>query len=131
ALELAARHIDQVFDGDLAAFLGGGRPVFADLKELLDWHLERLTEAETDLVYWLAIEREPVSIVTLYDNFVSPVARQNVASTLQSLQRRLPLERVAQQYFSLQPVLIEHVTERLVSSVVAAFGAAELEVRAR
>src|SRR5207237_6085604 len=36
-----------------------------------------------------------------------------------------------QQYFSLQPVLIEHVTERLVSSVVAAFGAAELEVRAR
>lgn len=125
ALELAARHIDQVFGGDLAAFLGGGRPVFADLKELLDWHLDRLTREETDLVYWLAIERDPVTLVTLYDDLVSPVSRANVASTLQSLQRRIPLERVAGQYFSLQPVLIEHVTERLVTQIAAAFAEAD------
>lgn len=131
ALELAARHIDQVFGGDLAAFLGGGRPVFADLKELLDWHLDRLTREETDLIYWLAIEREPVNIVTLYDDLVSPVSRANVASTLQSLQRRIPLERVAGQYFSLQPVLIEHVTERLVSQIAAAFAEAAWEFTGR
>lgn len=124
ALELAARHIDQVFGGDLAAFLGGGRPVFADLEGLLDWHLDRLTEEETELVYWLAIEREPVNIVTLYDDLISPVSRRNVASTLQSLQRRIPLERVARQFFTLQPVLIEHVTERLVGQTVSAFAQA-------
>ena len=128
ALELAARHIDQVFGGDLAAFLGRGRPVFADLEELLDWHLDRLTKEETDLVYWLAIEREPVNLVKLYDDLISPVSRQNVASTLQSLQRRIPLERVAGQYFSLQPVLIEHVTARLVSRIVSAFAKASPEV---
>ena len=127
ALELAARHIDQVFGGDLAAFLGRGRPVFADLEELLDWHLERLTKEETDLVYWLAIEREPVNLVMLYDDLISPVSRQNVASTLQSLQRRIPLERVTGQYFSLQPVLIEHVTARLVNRVVSAFEGVSLE----
>lgn len=131
ALELAARHIDQVFGGDLAAFLGSGRPVFGDLKELLDWHLDRLTREETDLVYWLAIEREPTNLVTLYDDLVSPVARANVTSTLQSLQRRIPLERVAGQYFSLQPVLIEHVTERLVSQIAAAFAEADRELTAR
>jgi WD40 repeat protein len=121
ALELAARHIDQVFDGDLVSFLGSGRSVFADLEELLDWHLDRLTKEETELVYWLAIEREPINLITLYDNLISPISRQNVASTLQSLQRRIPLERVTSRYFSLQPVLIEQVTERLISRIISAF----------
>jgi WD40 repeat protein len=121
ALELAARHIDQVFDGDLAAFLGAGRPVFADLEQLLDWHLDRLSEEETELVYWLAIEREPVNLVVLYDDLISPVSRKNTTSTLQSLQRRIPLERAGSGHFTLQPVLIEHVTARIVSEIVAAF----------
>lgn len=117
ALELAARHIDQVFNGDLTAFLAGGRPVFADLQELLNWHLGRLSVAEAEIIYWLAIEREPVSIATLYDNLVSPTSREHITSTLQSLQRRIPLERAISQHFSLQPVLIEHITARIVNSV--------------
>jgi WD40 repeat protein len=114
ALELAARHIDQVFDGSLTAFLAGGRSVFSDLQELLDWHLDRLSEAESEIVYWLAIEREPVSLATLYDDLVSPTSREHITSTLQSLQRRIPLERAVSQHFALQPVLIEHITARLV-----------------
>ena len=109
ALELAARHIDQVFDGDLAAFLSSGRPVFAAVEELLDRHLDRLSSEETALVYWLAIEREPVTLAKLYDNFVSYVSREHISSTLQSLQRRIPLERISRHHFSLQPVLIERV----------------------
>jgi WD40 repeat protein len=124
ALELAARHIDQVFGGDLAAFLSRGRPVFADLEELLDWHLNRLTNEETDIVYWLAIEREPVTLAALYDALISHTSRENIASTLQSLQRRIPLERVASRHFTLQPVLIEHVTARLVNRIVTAFAKA-------
>jgi WD40 repeat protein len=128
ALELAARHIDQVFDGDLGAFLGIGRPVIADLEELLDWHLNRLSQEEQELVYWLAIEREPVNLVVLYDNLVSTRSRQNTASTLQSLQRRIPLERAGNGSFALQPVLIEHITARLVSQIVDGFERAVLEL---
>lgn len=128
ALELAARHIDQVFDGDLAAFLGTGRPVFADLEQLLDWHLDRLTRDETDIVYWLAIEREPVTLATLYDDLISRVSRENLASTLQSLQRRIPLERIGSRHFTLQPVLIEHVTARLVNRIASAFAKAGREL---
>jgi hypothetical protein len=72
ALELAARHIDQVFDGNLDAFLGVGRPVFADLEDLLDWHLDRLSREEREIVCWLAIEREPVTLATLYDTSSRP-----------------------------------------------------------
>jgi WD40 repeat protein len=128
ALELAARHIDQVFGGDLAAFLGTGRPVFADLQELLDWHLDRLSKEETNLIYWLAIEREPVNLAALYNDFVSPVSRESVASTLQSLQRRIPLERVTSLQFALQPVLIEHVMARFVDRIVSAFAATAPEL---
>ena len=121
ALELAARHIDQVFGGDLAAFLGAGQPVFADLEQLLDWHIDRLSKEEVELVYWLAIERDPVNLVTLYDDLISPVSRKNMTSTLQGLQRRIPLERSGSAHFTLQPVLLEHVTARLVSEIVAGF----------
>lgn len=131
ALDLVARHIEMVFLGDLGAFLGAGRAVFADLQELLDWHFDRLSREETELVYWLAISREPVSLVTLHDDIVSPVSRQNTTSTLQSLQRRIPLERSGSGGFTLQPVLIEHVTERLVNEIVADLDAALSEVRWR
>jgi WD40 repeat protein len=131
ALELAARHIDQVFSGDLGAFLGIGRPVFDGLEELLDWHLDRLSPLETELVYWLAIEREPVNVQVLSDDFVSTVSRGHTTSTLQSLQRRIPLERSGSGRFTLQPVLIEHVTARLVDEVVGGFATAFADVRGR
>ncbi len=131
ALELAARHIDQVFEGDLAAFLNDGHPVFSDLRDLLDWHLERLSHEETEIVYWLAIEREPVSIAMLFEDIVSPTSRERIASTLQSLQRRMPLERARGQYFALQPVLIEHITSRLVNQIGDGFTINQPEIFAR
>ena len=121
ALELVARHIDQVFDGDLAAFLKSGHPMFTDLEVLLDWHVERLTQAETELIYWLAIEREPVTHPTFTKIRSIRVSRERIASTLQSLQRRIPLEHIVSHQFALQPVLIEHLTTRLVNRVASAF----------
>ena len=121
ALELVARHVEQVFDGDLGAFLHGGRPLFADLEEVLDWHLQRLGEMETELVHWFAIEREPVSLASLDADLLTPMSRDRLPSTLQSLQRRIPLERVMSRHFTLQPVLIEHVTARLVDQLTRAF----------
>lgn len=120
ALELVARHIDEVFDGDIAAFLQSGRHVFNDLENLLDWHIDRLPSAEQELIYWLAIEREPVAIPTLYDDLVNPVSRERIASNLQSLQRRIPLEHVPRHKFSLQPVLIDHLTTKLVNTLSTA-----------
>jgi WD40 repeat protein len=128
ALELAAHHIEQVFNGDLAAFLEVGRTAFADLNELLDWHLDRLTKAELELVSWLAIERTPVDLTVLRCNLVSLGSQEQVASTLQSLQRRIPLEKSSSGNFGLQPVLVERVTARLIDCIVAALGGAAPDV---
>jgi WD40 repeat protein len=118
ALELAARHIAQVYFGDIAAFLAEGRQVFETLNQLLDWHFKRLSDEEKDVLYWLAIEREPISLTELREDILDPGRKANLASTLQSLQSRLPLERSRTAgSFTLQPVLIEYVTCELIDIV--------------
>ncbi|HJQ40031.1 MAG TPA: CHAT domain-containing protein [Thermoanaerobaculia bacterium] len=119
ALELVARHIHEVYGGDLDAFVRSGHALFRDVETLLDWHVERLAESELELLDWLAIEREPVTLEALQEDLLSHASRERLASTLQGLRRRMPLEPVRRQY-ALQPVLIEHATARIVKRVTAA-----------
>jgi WD40 repeat protein/SAM-dependent methyltransferase len=113
SLELAAKHIIEVYFGDLNAFLQSGKSVFEGLHELLDWHLGRLSKLEVQVVFWLAIDRRPVTLNELESNFLDSTAKKQIPSVLQSLQRRLPLQRAAGR-FGLQPVLIEHATHQLI-----------------
>lgn len=117
ALELVARHINEVFFGNISVFLREGTVLFDELRGLLDWHYERLSHREKEIMYWLAVDREPVSFLELKEDLLAPQARRKLSSTLQSLQRRLPLERSILYGFGLQPVLIEYMTERLIERV--------------
>ena len=116
ALELAANHILEVFLGNVEAFLRKGKPIFDDLKDLLDWHFERLSTLEKEVLHWLAINREPTSILDLKDDILSAAAQEQLPSALQSLQRRLPIESKPSG-FTLQPVLMEYITDRLIDQV--------------
>lgn len=115
-LDLAAKHIKEVFLGNISEFLIREKPVFDDLRDLLDWHFERLSILEKDIMYWLAVNREPVSLSELIEDILSSLAKERVPATLQSLGRKLPLER-STSGFKLQPVLIEYVIERFVEQV--------------
>ncbi|NEO58716.1 MAG: NACHT domain-containing protein [Okeania sp. SIO3B5] len=117
ALELAAHHL-QDYPGSIAEFLTQGKPIFADLRELLDRHFERLSDDEKEILYWLVIHREPISITDLKSDIVTKTAQDNLSETLSSLQIKIPLEKSKQgKYFTLQPVLIEYVTEKLITSI--------------
>lgn len=113
ALELVAKQIDEVFFGKIAAFLQEGKSVFYDLQELLDWHCDRLSPCEQEIAHWLAINREPVSIADLKADVLSPLTQEQIPAILQSLQRRMSLER-SDAGFTLQPVLMERLTQRLI-----------------
>ncbi len=117
ALELAARHIKEVFFGSISEFLREGKPTFADLRDLLDWHFNRLSDAHKEVMYWFAINREPTALSELKEDILSPVGKEQISSTLQSLQRLIPLEK-SMKSFTLQPVLIEYMTERFVEQIV-------------
>ncbi|MEZ4861100.1 MAG: NB-ARC domain-containing protein [Caldilineaceae bacterium] len=116
ALKLAAAVIQDLFGGNVRAFLAEETLVFDDIRDVLEQHLARLTPLECELLYWLAIEREPVSFGALHDNLVEAVQRTAALEAIRSLQRRLLLE-VAGEHLGLQNVIIEYVTERLVTAV--------------
>lgn len=116
ALELAARHILAVYGGDISAFLEETAPVVEDIESLLDWHVTRLPSEELEVLIWLAIDREPVSVAELREDVLSSESRRSLPQTIQSLQRHLPLEREHLR-IGLQPVLLEYLTRRLVEGI--------------
>ena len=77
ALTLAASHI-QLLGGDVGAFLEGGEKVFEDLRELLNWHWERLSQGEKEVARWLAMNREAVPFESLQKDMLPGPHREHL-----------------------------------------------------
>ncbi|MGC9527564.1 MAG: NB-ARC domain-containing protein [Limnospira sp.] len=119
ALNIVASAIRDFFEGNLGEFLEvirQGAFIFDDIRDLLDSQFERLTELEQAIVYWLAIEREPVPISELREDFVAAVSPQDLLQAIASLQRRSFLEKV-DNCFTQQPVVMEYATDRFIDRV--------------
>lgn len=119
ALKMVAAGIQQLFDGSIAEvleYIGQGVLVFNDIRDLLDRQFSRLSPVEQEVMLWLAINREPVSVKELKQDVVSVTSKQQLPQALYSLLRRSLIEKAGKQ-FSLQPVVKEYVTERLVKQV--------------
>jgi WD40 repeat protein len=119
ALELAAHHIEDEFAGDIKSFWTAGKPIFSDLEELLDWHFDRLSEPEQEVLYWLTIFREPASLEEIKAELVSPIAQAALPTTIKELQQKISIEVSDRGLrIKLQPVLLEYMTERLINEIV-------------
>ncbi|MCE7981157.1 MAG: hypothetical protein DYG89_08200 [Caldilinea sp. CFX5] len=116
ALKLVAQTVHELFGGDIAAFLAVETPIFDDIRLVLDQQFSRLSPLEQELLLWLAVERSPVTAVTLRTNLVQPPPMPRFLEALRALQRRSLLEH-AGQGFTLQNVVIEYLTEQLVEAV--------------
>ncbi|WP_013334411.1 NB-ARC domain-containing protein [Gloeothece verrucosa] len=119
ALELAAHHIKDCYGNNISVFLQQGKPIFEHLNHLLNWHFERLKENEKEVLYWLAINRKPVSIIDLKEDLITVETQNNLASIIQSIQNKFSLERNQNKQelkFTLQPVLMEFITENFINN---------------
>jgi ribosomal protein S18 acetylase RimI-like enzyme len=116
ALKLVAEPIREIFGGDIAAFLTEETAIFGGIRELLAQQFERLSALERDLMSWLAVEREAVGPQQLSDNLIRPRAKRALLEALRALRRRSLLENSAAG-FTLQNVVMEYMTERLVEAV--------------
>jgi hypothetical protein len=120
ALKLVATTIEELFNGQVAEFLGRGMLVFGELHDLLDEPFQRLSEREKEIMYCLAIEDQPVSLNTLQSDFWLPVTARDLFEALNSLGRRSLVETSAEggeSRFSLQRVVMEYVTNQLVEQL--------------
>ncbi|MBD2534280.1 NACHT domain-containing protein [Nostoc flagelliforme FACHB-838] len=116
ALKVVATTIQDVFCGDISKFLQHKTTVFGDIHELFEQQFSRLSNLEKDAMYWLAINREPVSLSEIREDFVSQIPPQKVLEALESLVRRSLIEK-SEALFTLQPALMEYVTQRLIAQV--------------
>ncbi len=116
ALKIVATAIQELFDGNVARLLEYLREeslVFDDVRDLLDQQFGRLSDLEKEIMYWLAIEREPITIQQLKENILSPVSQRKLPEGLRSLQHRSLIE-MSLAGFTQQPVIMEYMTDRIV-----------------
>ncbi|MBD1995682.1 AAA family ATPase [Leptolyngbya sp. FACHB-541] len=115
ALKIVLATVRDVFDGSITQFLEQGTIAFGDITLLLDEQFQRLSELEKQTMYWLAIAREWISIAQLREDFTNDT-RTDLLEVLLSLRRRSLIEKNAGR-FTLQPVVMEYVTEQLIDRI--------------
>jgi WD40 repeat protein/transcriptional regulator with XRE-family HTH domain len=118
ALKLVSEPIHEVFSGNLALFLSQGDAFFNGVGKLLSQQFQRSTMIEQVLLYWLAIERDFTTLEALQANAADGLLPRDILVGLESLRRRLLVERHTHPpAFSLQPVIMEYVTDQLVERI--------------
>ena len=127
ALKVVATTILDLFDGNIAEFLRQSNSVFGDIRDVLDTQFERLSNIEREIMYWLAIAREPRSLTQLQDNFVLPISSIKLLEAVESLSRRSLIEKNTS-HFTQQPVVMEYVTSHLIEVICEEIIIQKLEV---
>ena len=126
ALKLVADTIEDLFFGDVGAFLAEETPIFDDIRAVLAQQLNRLSPLEQEILFWLAIEREPITPTALWENLLQPESRRVFLEALRALQRRSLLEKIGDG-LTLQNVVTEYLTERLIDQVCQAIESGQIE----
>jgi WD40 repeat protein len=116
ALKIVSTSIRELFDGSIADFFREGSIVFNGIRSLLMQQFDRLSNLEKKIMYWLAINREPVHISELKDDIIPPVSKPKLLEAMESLVSRSLIEK-GTSGFTQQPVVMEYMTEQLIEQV--------------
>ena len=116
ALKLVTETIQELFEGNIGAFLASDVVIFDDIRRVLDEQFARLSDLERDILIWLAIEREAITVPILRDNLLHFSASRSVLEAVRSLQQRSLLE-TSGAGVTLQNVIIEYTTAYLVEQM--------------
>lgn len=125
ALRLVASTIGGLFQGSVEHFLREGVVVFGEIEDLLDEQFKRLPSLEKDILFWLAVHREPISIQELEGNILHPLPRKNLLDAVDSLYRRTLIE-TNHSNMILQPVVAEYLIDRLIQNIFTEFSSGDV-----
>ncbi|HIK07019.1 MAG TPA: hypothetical protein IGS40_20400 [Trichormus sp. M33_DOE_039] len=119
ALKMVAAGTQELFNGKIASvleYVEQGVQIFDDIGNLLECQFQRLSAVEAEVMYWLAINREPVSLTELAVDVVTSSSQRQLPPAIKSLLQRSLIEKSGEHFF-LQPVVMEYTTQRLVKQV--------------
>jgi WD40 repeat protein len=126
AVKIVATSIRDLFDGDIGQFLTEEKLVFNGVRRLLDKQFERLSELERSMMFWLAINREWTTVAELHADILPAVAKGKLLEALESLSWRSLIECKSSRY-TLQPVVMEYITEMAIERVCTEFQTLQLD----
>jgi hypothetical protein len=130
ALKVITTMIQEVFSGNIADFLKQNTLVLGDrVRTLLKQQITRLSDLEKEVVYWLAIEHEPMTLSRVREDLLLAPARSQLLEALASLERRCLIEKAeptlveerteaGETLFTLQPLVRKYVTEEFVEQAL-------------
>ncbi|NUN66816.1 hypothetical protein HCU40_19140 (plasmid) [Pseudanabaena biceps] len=119
ALKLVASGVQELFNGRIVGALNyvqQGLAVFDDIRDLLQRQFDRISEIEREMLFWLAINREPISLSELSEDAVTATSKRRLPDAIRSLRQRSLIEKEGERFF-LQPVVLEYATDRFVQCV--------------
>jgi WD40 repeat protein/transcriptional regulator with XRE-family HTH domain len=122
ALKLVGERIRELFGGEIGLFLAevGVSSVFGSIRRLLAEQVGRSSTSEQQVLRVLAVAREPVRLPDLLAVIGPRLGRGAVLEAVEALRRRSLVERAeaaGAAAFTLQSVVLEYVTDRLVEEV--------------
>ncbi|MCL4299146.1 MAG: helix-turn-helix domain-containing protein [Anaerolineae bacterium] len=122
ALKLVGERIRELFGGEIGLFLEetGAGSVFGSIRQLLAEQVGRSSTPEQQVLRVLAVAREPVRLPDLLAALSLRAGRGAVLEAVEALRRRSLVERAeagGAVAFTLQSVVLEYVTDRLVEEV--------------
>ncbi|XWK86361.1 MAG: NB-ARC domain-containing protein [Phormidium sp.] len=116
-LNIIAATINELFNGSVDQFLAENDVYLGDIEPLLETHLERLSESETKVSYWLANQAEAVDISQKPANI--ELSKSEIWQAIQSLGRRSLVERKEmgeRSYFQINPILKQYIQSQKLSA---------------
>ena len=118
ALKIVATSIYDLFDGEIDKFLDAQVSIFSGIRQLLDQQFDRISLTEQAVMYFLAIERDWVSLADLHERMIPATTKPRLLSILESLGRRSLIEHNRGK-FTQQPMVMEYMTERTIDRTIA------------
>jgi hypothetical protein len=126
ALKLVAAATQELFNGTIAEvfkYAQQGVLVVEHLRDLLEGQFNRLSAVEQEVMYWMGISQEPVSFAELEKDIPTVASKRKLLEAMNSLLIRSLIEKDGE-YFWVQPVVMEYVTQRLLEQ-----GSSEIETQ--
>jgi WD40 repeat protein len=116
ALKIISTSILELFDGQISDFFEQGAGVFNGIRLLLDRQFDRLSAIEAQIMYWLAVEREWVSMGELRADIIPAISTAQLLESLEYLQGRSLIEKKRGK-FTQQPVVMEYTIDKLLTAI--------------
>jgi hypothetical protein len=121
ALKLAAKLIKDLFNGNVSELLERETSIVGDIGKLLEPTMKRLSSLEREILYWLTIERRPISFSDLESNLAVSISQGELIEVLASLGQRSLIEttksETGRSLFAVAPMVMEYVTSEMVEQI--------------